>query len=232
MEEFLVLRESAGPALYGDNQFVAKVKDLPTGVFTAVLDMCFSGGAFKNLTLDAFGTVTFEPTLVKALPYPPEKDQQKERSFAIDAGPVAYKRFGCVKTERPSVLAKVFTPEGRTGAWSAQGPGAVGHHRGTAAGDERRAHLGLSRNGNRVGEQFRDTRPVGVHLRDAGGAEEPVHAALGDWRLQRDRRATAEPGVPPDAHAHGLVEPAQVGRAFVKMDDEHPEQRQAAKDVD
>jgi hypothetical protein len=111
MEEFLVLRESAGPALYGDNQFVAKVKDLPTGVFTAVLDMCFSGGAFKNLTLDAFGTVKFEPTLVKALPYPPEKDQQKEKSFAIDAGPVAYKRFGCVKTERPSVLAKVFTPE-------------------------------------------------------------------------------------------------------------------------
>ena len=36
----------------------------------------------------------------------------------------------------------------------------------------------------------------------------------------------------PNEHPHRLVEPAWVGRAIMKMNDEHPEQRQAAKDVD
>jgi hypothetical protein len=112
MEEYLVLRDAAGPILYEDNHFVAKVKDLPEGIFTAILDMCFSGGAFKALTFDPVtGVARFEPTLVKALPFPPEREQQKAITLQ-NTVPVAYKRFGCSKTDRPSALAKIFAPDG------------------------------------------------------------------------------------------------------------------------
>jgi hypothetical protein len=113
-EEFLVLRNAAGPVLFSDDRFVAKVKDLPPGVFTAVLDMCFSGGAFKAVALDAFGQPRFEATQIKALPYPPEEMQAKTKAFSLEAGPDAppsYKRFGCVPTDRPTVLTKMFAPE-------------------------------------------------------------------------------------------------------------------------
>ena len=36
---------------------------------------------------------------------------------------------------------------------------------------------------------------------------------------------------PPDERAHHVIEPARVGRLHVEMDDEHPEQRETAQDV-
>ena len=36
---------------------------------------------------------------------------------------------------------------------------------------------------------------------------------------------------PPDEHAHHVVEPARLGRLHVEMDDEHPEQRETAQDI-
>jgi len=113
MEEYLVLRDAAGAALYDDNRFVARLKSLPEGVLTVVLDMCFSGGAFKNIKFND-GAGTFEPTLVKALPYPPEALQKKAFNIDTAAGPIAYKRFGCQKTDRPAVLSKAFGLEAAT----------------------------------------------------------------------------------------------------------------------
>ena len=112
MEEYLVLRDGSGPVLFEDNKFVEKVKNVPEGAFTAVIDSCFSGGMFKPLI---FGN-TVEVALVKALPNPPEAIRQKALTFEPVAGSdthkriqlTGYRRFGCA-TRAPQAAAKVFS---------------------------------------------------------------------------------------------------------------------------
>lgn len=50
-EEFLVLRDPAtgAHALYIDNRFASKLKDVPVGALTVVVDNCYSGGMLKAL---------------------------------------------------------------------------------------------------------------------------------------------------------------------------------------
>ena len=112
MEEFLVLREAGGPALFADNLFVDKVKNLPEGVFTAVIDSCFSGGNFKLFTLA--GAVEVAQT--KTLPFPPEAAQPKAFTLEPVAGSETnrriplrgYRRWGCA-TRAPLAASKVFS---------------------------------------------------------------------------------------------------------------------------
>jgi hypothetical protein len=113
MKEFLVLVDEAGkPALWEDDKLVAITQRLPPGVFTAVLDCCFSGGLFKWV---------FDPTDATAeaaqlkVYQPPIEEQQKSFQLLAPTSQgtrgrhvTGYRRFGCIPTASTSLLTKAF----------------------------------------------------------------------------------------------------------------------------
>ena len=199
MEEFLVLREAGGPALFADNLFVDKVKNLPEGVFTAVIDSCFSGGKFKLFTLA--GAVEVAQT--KTLPFPPEAAQPKAFTLEPVAGSETnkriplrgYRRWGCA-TRPPLAASKVFSLGDAGGRESA-----LGSERSAAAGGQRPPGFGLPGNGDCRRIDLGYARYVRLHVRAARDDETSAEWCVGRNRLQRDRGAAEVDEFPPDAYA-------------------------------
>jgi hypothetical protein len=109
MEEMLVL--SGADPFFLDNRLVALAKNLPQGVFTAILDSCFSGGMFKPIVDVTSAEPVVEVAQVKAWTPPPE---QATKSFNIDkegTKVVKFKRFGVASVTSAKAIAKAFTPD-------------------------------------------------------------------------------------------------------------------------
>jgi hypothetical protein len=51
-------------------------------------------------------------------------------------------------------------------------------------------------------------------------------------KQQRERAMRLALDQAPDQRAHNIVQPARLARSLVEVDDEHPEQREAAKDIE
>jgi hypothetical protein len=96
LEEMLVLRgEDGGIAFYKDNELSKKTQNLPDGIFTAVLDSCYSGGMEKAFFDTDKGI--FEAARSKV--YVPTLAEQRAKALALqEDGVKAFKPFGAAPT--------------------------------------------------------------------------------------------------------------------------------------
>ncbi len=88
MQEVLVLRDG----FYADDVLAQRTRNLPHGVFTAVLDSCFSGGMSKLVLGNADGSAEFASP--KRWAVQPKTETPSEASLSA---PSSYKSFGQAK---------------------------------------------------------------------------------------------------------------------------------------
>jgi hypothetical protein len=109
LQEMLVLRgEDGGIAFYKDNVLSEKTQDLPAGIFTAVLDSCYSGGMEKAF-LDTDKGI-YEAARSKV--YMPTVAEQRAKALGLQEGGVkAFKPFAAAPTTDATKLFNVLSLE-------------------------------------------------------------------------------------------------------------------------